>query len=86
MAELKTKENNASVTAFINSLDDKQKIKDSLQLLKIFTEVTREKPKMWGSSIIGFGKYHYKSTRRRLATDWLFSKKTSINFVHHVGC
>jgi len=70
MAELKTKENNASVKDFINSIKDEQKIKDSFQLLKIFTQVTGEKPKMWGSSIIGFGKYHYKSARSSQEGDW----------------
>ncbi len=70
MAELKTKENNASVEDFINSVKDKRKMKDSLQLLKLFIEVTGEKPKMWGSSIIGFGKYHYKSARSSQEGDW----------------
>ncbi len=63
MAELKTKENNASVRDFINTISDLKKREDSLQLLKIFEEATKEKPKMWGTSIIGFGKYHYKSER-----------------------
>ncbi len=70
MAELKTKENNASVEDFIHSIKDKEKIKDGLQLLKIFIEVTGEKPKMWGSSIIGFGKYHYTSARSSQEGDW----------------
>jgi hypothetical protein len=70
MAELKTKENDASVTDFIHSIKDDQKIKDSLQLLKIFADATGEKPKMWGSSIIGFGKYHYKSDRSSQEGDW----------------
>jgi len=70
MAELKTKENDASVTEFINSISDKQKREDSLKLLKIFEEVTKEKPKMWGTSIIGFGKYHYKSERSKQEGDW----------------
>lgn len=70
MAELKTKENNASVTDFIHSVKDEQKIKDSLVLLKLFTEVTKEKPKMWGTAIIGFGKYHYKSQRSSQEGDW----------------
>ena len=61
MAELKTKENDASVEDFINSIGDKGKIEDSFKLLTIFKEVTKEKPRMWGTSIIGFGKYHYKS-------------------------
>jgi hypothetical protein len=70
MAEIKTKENNANVEDFINSVKDEQKIKDSFELLKIFTQITGEKPKMWGSSIIGFGKYHYKSSRSSQEGDW----------------
>ena len=70
MAELKTKENNASVEDFINSIKDEQKKKDSFQLLEIFKECTKEKPKMWGSSIVGFGKYHYKSERSKQEGDW----------------
>lgn len=60
MAELKTKKNNASVSAFINSVENEQRRKDAKELLKLFKEVTKMKPKMWGDSIIGFGSYHYK--------------------------
>lgn len=70
MAELKTKKNNASVSAFINSIEDEQKREDSRELVKIFTEVTKEKPTMWGTSIIGFGSYHYKSERSTQEGDW----------------
>lgn len=70
MAEPKTKENDANVEDFIKSVKDEQKIKDSFQLLKLFVEETGEKPKMWGSSIIGFGKYHYKSARSSQEGDW----------------
>ncbi|MEK6818623.1 MAG: DUF1801 domain-containing protein [Nanoarchaeota archaeon] len=70
MAELKTKENNASVEEFIYSVKDEQKIKDSFELLKIFKSETGQKPKMWGTSIIGFGKYHYKSEKSKQEGDW----------------
>lgn len=58
--KLKTKSNDADVLKFIDSIKDQQKQKDSLKLLDIFSEVTKEKPVMWGKSIIGFGTYHYK--------------------------
>lgn len=58
--KLKTKENKASVSAFLNSIKDERKRKDSKKILALMKEVTGEKPKMWGSSIIGFGSYHYK--------------------------
>jgi len=59
MAELKTKPNEASVEAFLNTVENEQKRNDSFRLLKIFEEVTGEKGKMWGPSIVGFGSYHY---------------------------
>ena len=59
-AEVKTKVNDASVTAFLNKVDDEQKRKDSFEILKMMKQVTKEAPKMWGPSIVGFGSYHYK--------------------------
>lgn len=70
MAELKTQENNASVIEFIQSLPSAQKRQDSLELLELFERVTNLPARMWGSSIIGFGKYHYKSTRSSQEGDW----------------
>jgi len=59
MTELKTKVNNASVEKFIDSIKDEATRKDSYAILTIMKRVTRAAPKMWGSSIIGFGSYHY---------------------------
>ena len=70
MAELKTKQNNASVAAFIKSVDHEQRRKDAKILLKVFKEATGITPKMWGESIIGYGKYHYKSDRSSQEGDW----------------
>lgn len=70
MAELKTKVNDASVNDFLNAVADETKRKDSFTLLKIFEEITNEKAKMWGSSIVGFGQYHYKSERSSQEGDW----------------
>jgi len=72
MAELKTKVNDASVTAFLNKIEDEEKRKDSFEILKIMTQVTKEEPKMWGSSIVGFGSYHYKGASGREG-DWLLT-------------
>lgn len=60
MAELKTKPTNVSVTEFLNKVTPEEKRKDSFELLGIMRKITGEEPKMWGSSIVGFGKYHYK--------------------------
>lgn len=70
MSTLKTIVNDASVTEFINSVPDAVKRNDSLALLALFTEVTDENPKMWGSSIIGFGSYHYTSDKSNQEGDW----------------
>lgn len=60
MYELKTKETDASVIEFIESVDHPKKREDAFRLLDIFTEVTGYDAKMCGPSIIGFGQYHYK--------------------------
>ena len=60
MYELKTKENDASVIEFIESVDSSKKKEDAYKLLDIFTETSGYPAKMWGTSIIGFGSYHYK--------------------------
>lgn len=71
MAELKTQKTNASVKKFIDSVDEKKR-EDSKKFLKIFEDVTKEKAAMWGKSIIGFGKYHYKSKRSSQEGDWFY--------------
>ena len=71
MAELKTKQTNEDVIAFIKSFaDTEQKRQDSYELLKLMQDFTGSEPKMWGASIIGFGMYHYKSERSRQEGDW----------------
>lgn len=62
MSNLKTQETQASVTAFIQTLENKQRQDDAVELLSIMEELTNKKGKMWGTSIIGFGKYYYKNT------------------------
>lgn len=71
-AELKTKVNEASVTDFLNSVDDEQKRSDCLELLKMMKQITKEEPRMWGSSIVGFGSYHYKGKSGREG-DWMLT-------------
>lgn len=70
MAELKTKKNKASVAKFINAVLDDQRRKDAKVLVKMFAELTGQKPTMWGSAIIGYGLYHYKSERSTQEGDW----------------
>jgi len=70
--ELKTKVNAASVEGFLNSVTDEQKREDCFEILKLMKQVTKETPKMWGSSIVGFGSYHYKGASGREG-DWLLT-------------
>lgn len=71
MAEIKTKQTDADVREFIESFaNTEQKKQDSFELVKLMQDFTGYEPKMWGPSIIGFGKYHYKSERSRQEGDW----------------
>jgi hypothetical protein len=60
MAENKTKATGASVTEFINSIDDKQKRADARKVAAMMRKATGKRAKMWGSSMVGYGTYHYK--------------------------
>ena len=60
MAKNKTTPNDQSVEKFLNSVADERQRRDSLTLLELMKQVTKMEPKMWGSSIVGFGSYHYK--------------------------
>mgnify|MGYP001812374644 FL=1 len=60
MAENKTRATIASVTEFINSIEDRQKRADARKVAAIMRRVTGKRAKMWGSSIVGYGTYHYK--------------------------
>ena len=70
LAVIKTKENDSSVEDFISSLKDEAKQKDSLTILKLMQKATKENPKMWGSSMIGFGIKRYKSPATGREVDW----------------
>ena len=59
-AKNKTIENETSVQDFLNSVKDEQKREDSFKILDMMQEISGYEPKMWGTSIIGFGSYHYK--------------------------
>jgi hypothetical protein len=65
MAELKTKETEASVNKFLKSFKDEQLQNDCFSLIEIMKKITGAEPKMWGNSIVGFGNYHYKSKSGR---------------------
>lgn len=60
MAENKTKETDASVAAFVKSVPDARRRADCASVIELMRAATKTEPKMWGTSIIGFGSYHYK--------------------------
>ena len=70
LAEIKTKETDSSVEDFINSVKEEEKRKDIFILLDLMQKATKEKPKLWGSSIIGFGNKRYKSPASGREVDW----------------
>ena len=70
LAVIKTKQTESSVEDFINSVKDEAKRKDSLTILKLMQKATKAKPKLWGSSIIGFGNKIYKSPATGREVDW----------------
>jgi hypothetical protein len=60
MAKNKTTETDASVEDFVSKVENETRRSDSLRLIAILKSITGFEPKMWGPTIIGFGKYHYK--------------------------
>ena len=70
--EIKTKVNDASVMKFIEGVADEKKRNDAFEILKLMKQVTKEEPKMWGASIVGFGSYHYKGAGGREG-DWMLT-------------
>jgi len=71
LAEIKTKQNSASVEDFINAVKDEQKRKDSFVILEMMKKASGEEPKMWGSAIIGFGNKIYKSPTSGREVEWM---------------
>lgn len=59
-AELKTKATDQSVEKFISEIADDKMRDDCFTVLDIMKTVTKEEPKLWGGSMVGFGRYHYK--------------------------
>lgn len=60
MAKNKTQETDESVDSYLAGIEDEARRKDCEALAKLMARATKHPPKMWGSSIVGFGSYHYK--------------------------
>ena len=72
MGALKTSRTTASVNAFLSTVADAQRREDCRQLVRIMRQVTRQEPRMWGPSIVGFGSYHYVYASGREG-DWFLT-------------
>jgi hypothetical protein len=59
VAELKTKPGTRDVSDFLKTVKDEQRRKDCLTIVQMMRKSTGSEPVMWGSSIVGFGQYHY---------------------------
>jgi len=60
MKQNKTVETKDSVADFVAAIRDEKRRKDCTAIIELISEHTRLEPKMWGTSIVGFGTYHYK--------------------------
>jgi hypothetical protein len=60
MAELKTKATKQSVEKFLSSVADEKRRTECFKVLGLMQDITKQPPKMWGSSVVGFGSYTYK--------------------------
>jgi hypothetical protein len=69
MAELKTQRTKQSVKAFLAAIPDERKRRDAVAIAALMEQITKARPAMWGSSIVGFGSYHYTYASGREG-DW----------------
>src|SRR5919112_1595798 len=87
VAQIKTKPTALSVESFINNLSDQQQ-KDSKEILTMMRKAMKMEPKMWGTSMIGFGDVRYKSPNTGREVDWFkigFSPRKANLSLHLVG-
>jgi hypothetical protein len=71
MAELKTRETDASVAAFLDAIPDAARRADCRQVVEIMRHATGAEPRMWGPSIVGFGNYRYQGASGE--TEWFLT-------------
>lgn len=72
MKQNKTQRTENSVSLFLDQIEPEHKRKDSHALVALMSKITAEEPKLWGTSIIGFGDYHYKYKSGREG-DWFLT-------------
>ena len=69
MSDLKTQPTDASVEDFLAAVEPARRREDALAVCALMREITGEAPVLWGSSIVGFGRYTYVNSTRKPA-DW----------------
>jgi Domain of unknown function (DU1801) len=88
MAEPKTKANEASVQAFLETISDDQRRQDCLEVMKLLGKITNAEAKMWGANIIGFGTFRLRYPNGR-EIDWmqvgLSPRKQNLTLYIHGG-
>lgn len=72
-AELKTKENDQSVAGFLATVADPERRRDCETIVALMQRATGEPPRMWGASIVGFGRYRYRSPATGREGDWMLT-------------
>lgn len=70
LVKIKTQQTTASVEDFINRLENEQQRADSFTIIEMMKSISGEEPKMWGSSIIGFGNKIFRSPKTGREVDW----------------
>ena len=73
MAELKTKKTKASVAKFLAGIKDEERRKDCQAVARLMKKATGSVPRMWGTAIVGFGDYQYRSPRTGRGGDWFYA-------------
>lgn len=71
--ELETKPNKSNFIKFLNKIKNDKRRENAFVIFELMKKITKEEPKMWGESIVGFGSYHYKYESGREG-DWFISE------------
>lgn len=87
MSELKTRPTDADVEAFLDSAAQGQRREDCAAVVDIMRRVTGEEPRLWGTSIVGFGSYRYPA--KGGTAEWLITgfspRKTNLTLYIMTG-
>ena len=70
MAELKTTPNDGDVNAFLGAVENDRRRRDAIAVCALMSEITGDKPRMWGDSIVGFGSYRYRPRSGGADREW----------------